>query len=135
MPNTIKVHLFSTAASVLGAVAQEPSATIRELAQRCTRTERAIWRQLRRLEQAGLLGRRREGRRNRYFVDLPGLERQLADEGGPLFFALAGSQRRRNGRRKRQSVPARPLDFQTTAAANRAHTGADPDNRLPSPAS
>lgn len=86
-----EVRFLSSAARVLAAVVKEPGATMRELARRCDRTERAVWQQLQELERAGLLRRRRHGRRNRYEVDLSAVERQLLVESAPLLGATAGS--------------------------------------------
>jgi predicted transcriptional regulator len=79
-----EVRFLTSAARALAAVIQEPGATIRVLARRCGKTERAIWQQLQELERAGLLRRRRQGRRNRYEVDLSAVERQLMVESAPL---------------------------------------------------
>lgn len=84
---TGEIRFLTSAAHVLAAVIKEPTATMRELARRCGRTERAVWQQLQDLERAGLLQRRREGRRNRYEVDLPAVERLLQVEGAPLLGA------------------------------------------------
>lgn len=88
---TMGVRFLTSAARVLAAVVQEPGATMRDLARRCDRTERVIWRQLQELERAGLLRRRRQGRRNRYDVDLTAVERQLMIESAPLLRLAAGS--------------------------------------------
>ncbi len=78
------VRLFTSAFSVLTALMGDPRATIRELAARCGRTERAVWQQLRDLEGAGLLTRQRQGRRNVYQVDTEALDRQLRLEGAAV---------------------------------------------------
>ncbi len=85
-----EVRFLTSAARVLAAVIKEPGATMRELARRCDRTERAIWQQLQELERAGLLRRQRHGRRNRYEVDVSAVERQLHVESAPLLSVAAG---------------------------------------------
>ena len=79
-----EVLFLTSAARVLAAVVREPGATIRDIALRCCKTERAVWQQLQELERVGLLRRRREGRRNRYEVDLSAVQKQLMSEGAPL---------------------------------------------------
>ena len=79
-----EVLFLTSAARVLAAVVREPGATIRDIALRCGKTERAVWQQLQELERVGLLRRRREGRRNRYEVDLSAVQKQLMSEGAPL---------------------------------------------------
>ncbi|SDD99764.1 helix-turn-helix transcriptional regulator [Aquimonas voraii] len=55
---------------VLVALAAEPDLTLRDLAQRVGITERGVIRIVEELEQAGVLSREREGRRNRYRLNL-----------------------------------------------------------------
>jgi len=78
-------RLLTTAAAVLTAILEEPGLTIREMARRCGKTERAVWQLVNQLEHAGLVQRQRRGRRNHYSVDLLAVARQLADEGMLLF--------------------------------------------------
>jgi len=80
-----RVSLLSGAGQVLAAVLEDPQATMRDIARRCQKTERAVWQVLVRLERAGLVRRSKHGRRNQYEVDLPALERQLRGEASPLF--------------------------------------------------
>ena len=75
------VRILTNAARVLATVARQPAATMRDIAQQCGQTERAVWDQLHQLERAGLLSSRREGRRNRYEVDQAAVQRQLFAEG------------------------------------------------------
>jgi predicted ArsR family transcriptional regulator len=56
-------------ASVLLAVAREPDATVREIADRAGLTERQAHRVLADLVESGYLQRERVGRRNHYRVD------------------------------------------------------------------
>ena len=60
-------------AHVLLCIAGEPEIVMRDVALRVGITERAVQRIVSELEQAGYLGRQRDGRRNRYSVrrDLP----------------------------------------------------------------
>lgn len=55
---------------VLVALAAEPDLTLRDIAQRVGITERGVIRIVEELEQAGVLSREREGRRNRYVLNL-----------------------------------------------------------------
>jgi predicted transcriptional regulator len=55
---------------VLVALAAEPDLTLRDIAQRVGITERGVIRIVEELEQAGVLSREREGRRNRYALNL-----------------------------------------------------------------
>lgn len=79
-----EVLFLTSAARVLATVVREPGVTIRDVALRCGKTERAVWQQLRELERVGLLRRQRVGRRNHYEVDLSAVQRQLLSEGAPL---------------------------------------------------
>jgi predicted transcriptional regulator len=85
-----EVRFLTSAARVLAAVVQEPGATMRDLARRCDKTERAVWQHLQELERAGLLRHQRRGRRNRYEVDSSAVERQLMLESAPLLAVAAG---------------------------------------------
>lgn len=89
----MRPYLLTTTASVLVAVLEEPGATIRDLARRCDKTERAVWQQLNDLEAAGLLRRTRQGRCNRYVVDLQAVSHQLRKEGARLLALAVPSQR------------------------------------------
>ena len=80
----IEVRILTNAARVLAAVTRDPAATMRDLAERCGQTERAVWEQLRQLEGAGLLTKQRQGRRNHYQVDESALIRHLLTEGAAL---------------------------------------------------
>ncbi len=84
-----EVLFLTSAARVLATVVREPGVTIRDVALRCDKTERAVWQQLRELERVGLLRRRREGRRNRYEVDLSAVQKQVMSEGAPLLLGAA----------------------------------------------
>jgi uncharacterized membrane protein len=55
---------------VLVALAAAPDLTLRDLALRVGITERGVIRIVEELEQAGVLSREREGRRNRYLLNL-----------------------------------------------------------------
>ena len=85
----LEIRFLTSAARVLTTVIREPGATVREIARRCDKTERAVWQQLQELERAGLLRRRREGRRNRYEVDLVAVESQLQVEGAGLLATVS----------------------------------------------
>lgn len=68
---------------VLRCIAREPSATLREVAERIGITERAVQRIVAELEEAGYLLRAREGRRNRYVLR-EGRPRREMDAALPL---------------------------------------------------
>ncbi len=79
-----EIRFLTTAARILVAVISEPGATMREIAQRCGKTERAVWQQLQKLERAGFIRRHRVGRRSQYEVDKSALDRQLLVESALL---------------------------------------------------
>lgn len=89
-------QLVTTAGRILAALLEEPTATIRDLARRCNRTERAVWERLQQLERAGLLRRRRLGRRSHYVVDASAVGRQLSEEAA-LLLSIAAHQQHTNG--------------------------------------
>ena len=59
---------FSNHAHVLFCLSAEPTMLLRDIAARVGVTERAVLRIVAELEQAGVLRRQRQGRRNRYVV-------------------------------------------------------------------
>jgi len=60
---------LSNYAHVLVTLAQDPSARLRDVAERVGITERAAQRIIGHLEEAGVLTKEREGRRNHYLID------------------------------------------------------------------
>jgi len=60
---------FSNYAHVLVTLADDPSARLRDIAERVGITERAAQRIVRHLEEAGALTKERDGRRNHYRID------------------------------------------------------------------
>jgi DNA-binding MarR family transcriptional regulator len=60
---------FSNHSHVLFCLARDPDITLREVAEQVGITERAVQRIVGELEQAGVLTRTRDGRRNRYTLD------------------------------------------------------------------
>lgn len=68
-------------AHVLIALARDPDARVRDLAAAVEITERAVQQILTDLEEAGILSREREGRRNRYSVH-PGAPLRHPNESG-----------------------------------------------------
>jgi Mn-dependent DtxR family transcriptional regulator len=60
---------FSNYAHVLVTLAEDPSARLRDVAERVGITERAVQRIVAQLEQAGVLTKERDGRRNHYQID------------------------------------------------------------------
>ncbi len=69
-PDKINWTFFSNNAHVLVCLTQAPQPTTREIALRVGITERAVQRIVTRLVQAGVLTVRKDGRRNRYELDL-----------------------------------------------------------------
>ncbi len=59
---------FSNYGHILLALAQDPEARLRDLAERVGITERAVHRLLSEMEAAGVISRHREGRRNSYSI-------------------------------------------------------------------
>lgn len=71
-PNDHTHHwtFLSNYAHVLVCLGQDPSARLRDIAEQVGITERATQRIIGQLEEAGVLKREREGRRNHYWIDL-----------------------------------------------------------------
>lgn len=61
---------FSNNAHVLVCLAKDPSARLRDVAEQVGITERAAQRIVAQLKDAGVLSKKREGRRNRYSIDM-----------------------------------------------------------------
>jgi len=61
---------LSNYAHVLVCLADDPTARMRDVAERVGITERAAIRIVKHLEEAGVLSRQREGRRNRYRINM-----------------------------------------------------------------
>jgi DNA-binding transcriptional ArsR family regulator len=70
---TANWHFLTNHAHVLLCISRDPDITVRELAQRVGITERAVMRIIGDLDEADVIERTREGRRNHYEinVDLP----------------------------------------------------------------
>jgi len=62
-------NFLSNHAHTLIGLAEDPTARMRDIAGRVGITERAAMRIVSHLEDAGILTRRKEGRRNRYTID------------------------------------------------------------------
>jgi len=60
---------FSNYAHVLVCLAETPAATLREIAERVGITERSAMRLITNLDDAGILRRVKQGRRNTYLID------------------------------------------------------------------
>ena len=61
-------NFFSNFGHVLVALARDPEARIRDLAEEVGITQRAVQRLLHEMEAAGIIEKHREGRRNRYVI-------------------------------------------------------------------
>jgi DNA-binding Lrp family transcriptional regulator len=70
MANAPGWTFLSNHAIVLLCIAEDPEVRLREVADRVGITERAVQRIVADLEEAGYLSRSREGRRNRYAMNL-----------------------------------------------------------------
>lgn len=62
-------HFLTNHAHVLLCISEDPDITVRELAQNIGITERAVMRIIGELDDAGVIDRTREGRRNHYTID------------------------------------------------------------------
>lgn len=62
-------HFFSNYAHVLVCLAENPHARLRDVAERVGITERTALRLITQLDEAGILKRVKEGRRNSYVID------------------------------------------------------------------
>ena len=65
-------HLWSRQGSVLLFVVLNPDSTVEDIAASMDLTQRAIWDHIGDLRRAGMIESRRDGRRNRYRVNLDG---------------------------------------------------------------
>lgn len=84
---------LSNYAHVLVCLAEEPTARMRDVAERVGITERAAIRIVKHLEEAEVLSKRREGRRNRYRINMnKALRHPLESRGtvGSLLTMLRG---------------------------------------------
>ena len=68
-----KLRFLTNHALVLIHVANNPKSTLREIAAAVGITERAVQTALKDLERESLIKKKREGRKNRYWVNYPGL--------------------------------------------------------------
>ena len=87
---------LSNYAHVLVCLAEDPAARIRDVAERVGITERAATRIIKHLEEASVLTKQREGRRNRYRINLDKpLRHPLEAHGtvGSLLTMLLGDSR------------------------------------------
>jgi len=75
-----KWRLLSNHGLVLAYIARDPHATLRQIAQGLGLTERAVYRLVADLEEAGLIAKQKVGRRNAYSVNW---SRLLDQEAGP----------------------------------------------------
>ncbi|MDX2692614.1 MarR family transcriptional regulator [Streptomyces ipomoeae] len=82
MPETHTGWTFLTShARVLAAIADDRHTRIRDIAQRCRLTERAVQNIISDLERAGYLSRTRHGRANAYQIDAAKILRHPAEAG------------------------------------------------------
>ncbi|MEU9298773.1 helix-turn-helix domain-containing protein [Streptomyces sp. NPDC048266] len=76
-------------ARVLAAIADDPSARVRDIAARCRVTERAVQRIISDLEQGGYLSHTRDGRSNTYRIEPDRVLRHPAEAGLPVASLLS----------------------------------------------
>jgi DNA-binding IclR family transcriptional regulator len=76
-------------ARVLGAIAQDPGIRVRDIAEHCLLTERAVQKIISDLEAEGYLTHIRQGRSNQYHVATGTLLRHPADAGSTVAGLLA----------------------------------------------
>ncbi|MGW0710677.1 helix-turn-helix transcriptional regulator [Streptomyces sp. NPDC002643] len=72
---------FTSHARVLAAIADNPRTRIRDIAERCRLTERAVQKVISDLERDGYLSRTRRGRENDYRIDQSKILRHPAEAG------------------------------------------------------
>ncbi|WP_329295622.1 helix-turn-helix domain-containing protein [Streptomyces pseudovenezuelae] len=77
-------HFLTNHARVLFAIARDPAARLRDIAEVCRITERTAQSIVTDLEQAGYMRREREGRRTRYILCLDGTLRHPAEADVPV---------------------------------------------------
>ena len=93
-PNAPPWTFLSNHGHILVCVARDPNIRVREIAQAVGITERAVQRILGELEEAGVISRRRQGRRTHYEIDgeLPLRHPVEADHSVDELLRLAGSK-------------------------------------------
>jgi len=87
---------LSNYAHVLVCLAEDPTARMRDVAERVGITERAVMRIIKHLDEADVLSKQREGRRNRYQINMDkSLRHPLESHGtvGSLLTMLASKSR------------------------------------------
>ncbi len=103
---------FSNYGHILLALAQDPEARLRDLAERVGITERAVHRLLSEMEAAGVISRHREGRRNSYSINRAvRLRHPIEDHrtvGDLIDLIDLASSTRRRGAKPRESTSATP---------------------------
>ncbi len=65
-------NLWSRQGSVLLYIALTPDATVQDIAASMSLTERAVWDHIGDLRRSGMIDTRKDGRRNRYRINLEG---------------------------------------------------------------
>ena len=80
---------FTSHARVLAAIADNRNARIRDIAERCRLTERAVQRIISDLERDGYLSHSRQGRSNTYRIDPGKILRHPAETGVPMASLLS----------------------------------------------
>jgi DNA-binding IclR family transcriptional regulator len=89
-----EIHFFTEHARVLLSIRKHPDRTVAEIAKALEISERQIFRMLHELQRAGLLTRAKNGRRNRYLLNLNArLHESAADDVTLLEFLATPASR------------------------------------------
>ena len=103
---------FSNHGHVLLCLAGDPEARLRDVAERVGITERAVTSIVRDLEEAGVITKTREGRRNSYEIHGEITLRHPVEEdctvGDLVRMAAEAQQRRAGGRTRRRRIQEQP---------------------------
>lgn len=119
---------FTNHTHVLVCLLQDPKARLREVAARIGITERAVQKIVLELETAGVLTRHRDGRRNRYHIDLDRPLRHPVESHVALRQVLAPILGRSPGR----ATPKKRLEARSPGPPAEAEGGGfEPPRQLP----
>ena len=102
-PQRIGWTFLTNHARVLASIAQDPGTRVRDIAQRCLLTERAVQKIIADLEADGYLTHVRQGRSNQYHVASGTILRHPADEGATVASLLAVLATHDSGRDRARS--------------------------------
>ncbi len=97
-------NLWSRQGSVLLYIALTPDATVQDIAASMSLTERAVWDHIGDLRRSGMIETRKDGRRNRYRVNLEGPFKHPTISGVTLRTILGNLSQ--NGAREQEGAAA-----------------------------